>query len=905
MNGPSKLSLAIALALIGGNAFALGLGSIQVKSGLNQPLDAEIAVTTEAPGEAAGINVSMATAEDFDRVGLNRTRVSVPIDFAVSTNSRGQAVIKLSTKEAVREPFLDFLIQVNWPKGKLLREYTVLLDPPVTAPAVRGAPATVTPAKESAAAPPQKLTVQEKQTKTKTTTVKPPRVAAEPKAPPAPKPSPAPSATPRTAAAGDYGPVAEGETLSEVARATRPDEATNVNQMMLALLKANPNAFYKDNINALKRGAILRIPSGDELKANGNAAAVAAAVREQNEAWSSGAAVAKPTVVANTGAPKSAPAAKPEPKSSTKSNEHLALVPPRAGKEGQNTADRPGPTSGTGSGDSKAELARTKEALASREQEAAELKSRVKQLEDLNSKDQRLLTLKESEIADLQAKLKELQSKSAATTATKPATPTPTPTPPSPSPSATTPAPSATTSTTKPADTSTKPGDTKLTAQDIWGNIAATEKAGSKPATPGTTPSATTPPSSTPTPAPSTTPPSTATTSTTAPSTSTTPSVTPSATTGSTTPSTAPSASTTTPSSTASSTTTPPASTTGTTTSTGTTITPVTTPTTSAPTTLGSTTPSTTPSASSKPATPTTTPKPTPVALTNEQPWYQNNMVLLAGGIGLLLIGVLALMRFMRKPKPVLMPIEGGADLAEEPLHGGDEEHHLLDALAQSPGDAHLSLELLNLYYQQRDAAKFEAAAEAMYAHIADPTQPEWQQVKAMGEELCPHNPLFSGSDLGLGGGRAQDTVFGHYDAGTAHAQEDAFDLGGHDGHETKHAAAEENFDFDLTDHAAAAPAPAHDMDFAHPPPPAPAPAPAPVTVRAPVHAPAPVAPPPPKPAEDFFAGEDAIGTKLDLAKAYLDMGDPEGARSMLDEVMAEGNDAQKGEARKLLAEIR
>ena len=59
------------------------------------------------------------------------------------------------------------------------------------------------------------------------------------------------------------------------------------------------------------------------------------------------------------------------------------------------------------------------------------------------------------------------------------------------------------------------------------------------------------------------------------------------------------------------------------------------------------------------------------------------------------------------------------------------------------------------------------------------------------------------------------------------------------------------------------------------------------------------------KPAEDFFAGEDAIGTKLDLAKAYLDMGDPEGARSMLDEVMNEGNDTQKDEARKLLAEIR
>ena len=885
MNGPSKLTLAIALALAGGNAFALGLGSIQVKSGLNQPLDAEIAVTTESAGETAGLNVSMATAEDFERVGLSRSRVSVPIDFAVSTNSRGQAVIKLTTKDPVREPFLDFLVQVNWPKGKLLREYTVLLDPPVTAPS-RGAPATVTPAKETTAAPAQKLAVEEKQPKPKATTVRAPKSqSTAPKQPPAPKqaaaPKPAPSAAPRTAAAGDYGPVAEGETLSEVARATRPDEAANINQMMLALLKANPNAFYKDNINALKRGAILRIPSGDELKATGNAAAAAAAVREQNDAWGSGAAVAKPTVVASAGTPKTSPAPKPEAKGGAKPSEHLALVPPRAGKESQASADRPGPSSGSGGADTKAELARTKEALASREQEATELKSRVKQLEDLNGKDQRLLSLKESEIADLQAKLKELQSKTAVTTATPAtkATEKPAEKP------ATTPAPAGT-AATKPAETGNK-GETKLTAQDIWGNIAATEKAG------GTKPAATAPSGTATTPSPGTTAAGTP-APTPAPSGTATPAPTPPP---SAAPTTAAAGTTTTPT---------PAPAPGAAPPPGTTVAPISTPATTAPTSIATPSPAPAP----KPAPPAATPKPVtaPPPPPAEPAWYQNNMVLLGGGVGLLLIGVLALMRFMRKPKPVLMPV-GGGELEEQPLITGDDEHHLLDALAQSPGDAHLSLELLNLYYSQRDAAKFEAAAEAMYAHIADPTQPEWQQVKAMGEELCPHNPLFSGGDIGLGGGHQEQTVFGHYDTGTMPAHEDSFDLGGHGGHEAK-AAAEDSFDFDLTDHAAA---PAHDMGFAHEPAPAPvpvpapAPPPAPVTVRAPVQAPAPapVAAPAPKAPEDFFAGEDAIGTKLDLAKAYLDMGDPEGARSMLDEVMAEGNDAQKGEARKLLAEIR
>jgi pilus assembly protein FimV len=886
MSGPSKISLAIALALIGGDAFALGLGSIQVRSGLNQPLDADIAVTTESPAEAAGLNVSLASAEDFERVGLSRARVTVPIDFSVTTNGRGQPVIHLTTKDIVREPFLDFLVEVNWPKGKLLREYTVLLDPPITAPS-RGTPATVTPAKEATVAPSQRLAEEKPQPKPKPNQVKPPKsAAAEPKqppaakAPPAPK-APAPSAPAKTAGAGDYGPVAQGETLSEVARATRPDDSSNINQMMLALLKANPNAFYKDNINALKRGAILRIPSGDELKANGNAAAAAAAVRDQNEAWTSGAAVAKPTLVASAGTPKASTPAVPKPEpakpaSSTKPNEHLALVPPRSGKDSQATADRPGASTGTGS-DNKAELSRTKEALASREQEATELKSRVKQLEDINSKDQRLLSLKESEIADLQAKLKELQSgKTTAPTATttKPADTTAT-----------------TASTTKPADTgkpadTTKPGENKLTAQDIWGNIAASDKKPTPPASTTSTPSGS---ASTTTPA-TTTPSTTGTaTSTTAPAT-TTPSTAPAGTT----------TSTTTPA--VSSTTTPPASSTpsSTTTSTGTTVTPVTTPSTSAPTTLTPTAPASSTAGSTTAAKPTPAVTTKPVLPPAAEPWYQNSTTLIAaGGVALLVVGLLLLMRFMRKPKPVLMPVGPGDADEHMAALGGDDEHHLLDALAQSPGDPHLSLELLRLYYAQREAGKFEAAAEAMYAHIADPTQPEWQEVKAMGADLCPHNPLFSSGDA-LGG--HEHTVFGHYEE-PAHAHEDQFDLGGH---ETKVAAAEENFDFDLTDHSATAAAPIEDLNF-EPEPlpvarPAPAPAPAPRPAAAPAPAPTVAAP---KPADDFFAGEDAIGTKLDLAKAYLDMGDPEGARSMLDEVMAEGNDSQKGEARKLLAEIR
>ena len=263
----------------------------------------------------------------------------------------------------------------------------------------------------------------------------------------------------------------------------------------------------------------------------------------------------------------------------------------------------------------------------------------------------------------------------------------------------------------------------------------------------------------------------------------------------------------------------------------------------------------------------------------------------IAGG-ALLIIGLLALMRFMRRPKPVVLGETDGDVLVEEPHQYAElpteSEAELLDALAQHPGDPDLSLKLLRLYYAERDASKFEAAAEAMYAHIADPTQPEWQEVKAMGEDLVPHNPLFNRDDSLTDYMHESVAPVAH--AEEAHLSDDNFDLGNFDADGTP--AAEEHFDFDLADHSArpAAPVVEHAVERE--------------VVRTPVAA-AETLVPVSKPADDFFAGEDTIGTKLDLARAYLDMGDPEGARSMLDEVMSEGNDSQKGEARKLLAEIK
>ncbi|MCB1588331.1 MAG: fimbrial protein FimV, partial [Xanthomonadales bacterium] len=125
-----KSVLASSLVMLPSLAQALGLGAIEVKSALNQPLNAEIAVIQAGAGEAAGLAVDLAKAEDFARVGIDRARLAVPLEFAIGENARGEPVIRVTSSEPIREPFLTFLLDVNWDRGRLLREYTVLLDPP-------------------------------------------------------------------------------------------------------------------------------------------------------------------------------------------------------------------------------------------------------------------------------------------------------------------------------------------------------------------------------------------------------------------------------------------------------------------------------------------------------------------------------------------------------------------------------------------------------------------------------------------------------------------------------------------------------------------------------------------------------------------------------------------------------
>jgi len=121
---------AVSLVLASGGVRALGLGDIEMRSALNQPMNAEIRLTSVQPGEADGMIVKLASPDAFSRAGIERTSALTDLRFSVDASS-GTPVIRISSSRPVVEPFLNFLLEVDWPAGRMVREYTVLLDPPV------------------------------------------------------------------------------------------------------------------------------------------------------------------------------------------------------------------------------------------------------------------------------------------------------------------------------------------------------------------------------------------------------------------------------------------------------------------------------------------------------------------------------------------------------------------------------------------------------------------------------------------------------------------------------------------------------------------------------------------------------------------------------------------------------
>jgi pilus assembly protein FimV len=251
------------------SSWALGLGEIHLNSALNEPMNAEIDLIAASPDELTALRAALADRDAFTRYGIDRPPFLSTLTFKVGKGKDGRDSLLVRSTDAIPEPFVTFLVEVNWARGRLMREYTVLLDPPVYTPgetASGAAPvtaATVAPAPARRAAP-----------------------AAPPAAHRAPAAGQSAAATAPAPLTGSTYQVARGDTLTKIARSLRADVSGNpvdIDQTMMAVYRANPDAFG-GNINILRRGAVLRVPGADEIAALNQSEAVNEVHRQMN-AW--------------------------------------------------------------------------------------------------------------------------------------------------------------------------------------------------------------------------------------------------------------------------------------------------------------------------------------------------------------------------------------------------------------------------------------------------------------------------------------------------------------------------------------------------------------------------------------------------------------------------------------------
>ncbi|MFC2973505.1 FimV/HubP family polar landmark protein [Azotobacter bryophylli] len=373
------LAIAAASALSSGMAHALGLGEITLHSALNQPLDADIEVLDIRDLESNELVPSLASPEEFNKAGVDRQYFLTDLKFTPVIKPNGKSIIRVTSTKPVREPYLNFLVEVLWPNGRLLREYTLLLDPPLYSP-------------QTVSAAPQAPRIASRPSSSAS------RVPVAPA--PAPVVEPAPrSAEPRPATAdslsGNEYRTSRNDTLWEVAE--RVHRGSSVHQTMLAIQDLNPDAFIDGNINRMRSGHVLRLPDQQQIRSRSQEDALAQ-VAAQNAAWregrsrpSLGSAARQLDATRRTEAG-AAPA-------QIESKDSLHLVSAESGKA----------TSGSdkgGDGESAASrLALTQESLDTTQRENAELKSRMTDLESQLEKLQRLIQLKDSQLAKMQANL--------------------------------------------------------------------------------------------------------------------------------------------------------------------------------------------------------------------------------------------------------------------------------------------------------------------------------------------------------------------------------------------------------------------------------------------------------------------------------------------------------------------
>ena len=360
------LACGLASLALSSHVSALGLGEVKLKSTLNQPLQAEVKLLDTRDLTAEQILVTLASPADFERNGVDRLFFYTEFQFAVDLNAADGPKVLITSRNPVREPYLNFLIEARWTAGRLLREYTLLMDLP-------------TFEENDAVSPVQSATTASKPVRQSTTT----QVA--PVNQPTRRTSSGSTGTNRQPFNGSEYEVRDSDTLWEIALRTRPDSSVSVHQSMMALYKANPEAFISGNINRLRRGQVLRVPDANEMKSLGRSEAVSQFATASGDS----------ALGAQINASRRTSAAPSE--SSEVSGRVKLAAPSASGGSGQG--------SGANDGSGKAlesELAATLEELDKSKAENTELGSRVKDLEAQIETMQRLVDVSNEKLRALQ-----------------------------------------------------------------------------------------------------------------------------------------------------------------------------------------------------------------------------------------------------------------------------------------------------------------------------------------------------------------------------------------------------------------------------------------------------------------------------------------------------------------------
>jgi len=959
-------------------AQALGLGQFTLHSGLDEPLNGEIELLSPTTNEIKTLKTTLASREDFEIAGVERGAHLFDIQYTVSQSPNGKYFLKLTTHEPIREPFLHFLIQVQWSGGRLIREYSALLDPPqwvagqpaeIVTPEmmpetiVSEAPATATaPTAAEAEVPPpvetlppigtepetaQPAAVDAAPAATDTTQVaaaeppapaapaapetapapapptetasepvpppSPPEAAAvpgeqrpaepaqmpveympvtEPEVAPAPAHQPEPVAPVAVAGSTDYGPVRLGDTMWQIAAQVNTDKTLSPQQVMIAMLRANPAAFIDNNVNHLKTGKILKVPERDTIAAIPRDQAVRE-FRAQYDAWQeyklklAGSSRALTVADSETPAPKKeAKPGKPAKAEKTAKKPVSTKVEPvdllkivRANLDQEiveDSAKTPGVETKKDAAKEQSKLtervATLEEAIESKQMQNKEMRDRVGKLQDQVKNTERLIELENKDLAQAQKLAAEKQAAEAAAKAA-----------------------------------AEKAAAEKAAADKAMADKAAQEKAAADAAKAAAT---------------------------------------------------------------------------------------------------ARTAEAQKPAPAKKPAAIPPPPPPEEGFLDGLLAGVMDNPITLPllGGVGILLLGMGAFQFYRRRraSREFTESILSGNSLSAEasitdtsgqaaasdtsflsdfsqggmgnihtdevdPIaeaevylaYGRDEqaEEILKDAIVKDPVRQELKGKLLEIYFQRHDVGAFETLAEELYAQLEGKGGKVWDKAEEMGRKLSPANPMFrGGKPAGMAGAAATTMLVGG--AAEAAPANTLLETQGFDLATSEMAARPADDGMSLDFDAPAAPPPAEasgldmtlDFDTGKAEPAAggfdldlglgEAPA-EPATNVIDFNLPASgdsgldfspssaSAEPAASSGLDFspggmadntlefektetataeaepgLPGWDETATKLDLAKAYIDMGDAEGARSILDEVMVEGNDQQKQQARDLASQI-